>query len=373
MIRVMYVIPSLSVGGSEWQLIRLIQGLSRDHTISVICTQIDGALSGDARRAGAQVRVLSGNHGGWDFRQRTKIRQAIHSYKPDIVHTFLFGFDYWANLAAHDARIPVVISSRRQLATWKKHRHIWLQRRANRLVDCIIANSQAVMEFAQRQEKSPSALYRVIPNGIHAGDFRNTAEVRLVRTRYRIPANTHVIGTLANFSPVKDYPLFVEMARSLLSIRPDVHFLMIGSGRGWPEIEQRLHRLNIRQHFTRVSTVSERADLLAMMSAFVLCSQVEGFPSALLEAMAAGVPVAAQPVGGIPEMLKPEMGWLINERTPAAFAKTINDMLEQPDLTQQRVQTARICVERDFTVERMVNAHRNLYAELLNRAMRQGD
>ncbi len=115
--RICYVIPSLSAGGTERQLTYLMQRLVKDHDVMLVCTRHDGALAGDARRCGAAVRVL-GVRGGWDPTLRRKLRHVFRVQKPDILHTFLFGFDLWANLAAHDAGVPVIISSRRELPTW---------------------------------------------------------------------------------------------------------------------------------------------------------------------------------------------------------------------------------------------------------------
>ena len=113
--RICYVIPTLGVGGTELQLTRLVRGLVREHEVMVLCTRRDGALAGDMRRLGASVRVLH-CRGGWDFRTRGRALKLFSRRAPDIVHSFLFGFDLPINRAAREAGVPVVISSRRQLA-----------------------------------------------------------------------------------------------------------------------------------------------------------------------------------------------------------------------------------------------------------------
>ncbi|HOZ46273.1 MAG TPA: glycosyltransferase [Candidatus Hydrogenedentes bacterium] len=373
MTRVTYVIPSLSVGGTEWQLVHLMRGLVPDHRITVICTRHDGALSGDARRIGVNVRVIGSPFGGWDYRMRCAIRRILRGNPPDILHTFMFGFDLCANLAARDVGVPVVISSRRQLATWRKVRHRWLARRANQLVDCIVANSQAVARFAAEQERADPALFRVIPNGIHADDFTQHGDLKQIRRRYGIPASAPLVGTVANFAPVKGYPLFLDMAERLLARRSDYHFLMVGSGPEAADIERRIRARGLADHFTRVATVSERPDIYGILDVFVLCSEVEGFPNAVIEAMAAGKPVVAAAVGGIPELIENgQTGILLDARRPEIYADAVTRIEADPARARAMAQRAAAVVRERLPMHKMVNAYRELYAELLERARKRG-
>jgi len=295
--RVCYVIPSLSVGGTERQLVELTKGLVRDHEVTVVCTHHDGTLAGEARRCGAYVRVL-GCRGGWDVTLGQRLRKLLRAHKPDVLHTFLFGFDLLANRAARKAGVSVVVSSRRQLATWHKRRHVYFQRLGNGLVDAIVANSRAVADFAIEQERADRALFRVIPNGIDADDFVSGKDLRQIRLRYRIPFNRRVVGMVASFTPVKDHFLFVDTARELLRRRADLHFLMIGRGPLVNAVERHISRLRMPEDcFTRLSTVAELADLYAVMDCSVLCSKAEGFPNAVIESMAAGRPWWRRPSG----------------------------------------------------------------------------
>lgn len=372
MIRVAYVIPTLSVGGTETQLLYLVRGLVKDHDVTVICTRFDGALSGDVRRLGGFVKVLD-VRSGWDFRMRSRVAMWLRAHRVDILHTFMFGFDLFPNLAAHDAGVPVVISSRRQLATWRKRRHLWIQRKANAYVDCIVANSQAAAEFSIEQEQADPALFRVIPNGIAADAFVSNIDPHQTRERHRIPYNTHVVGIVANFSPVKDHELFVAMAGELLERRPDVFFLMLGRGKRARAIESLIQRRGLADNFRRISTISEIADLYSVMSVSVLCSQVEGFPNVLIESMAAGVPVVAPNVGGINELVRHgETGLLAPSRTPTDLADAVCRILDNPAEAQHMSTAASAYVRAELSVDKMIDQYRRLYAELLTQKRGRG-
>lgn len=363
-LRICYIIPSLGIGGTERQLVHLIRGLSTRHDIVVICTRHDGALAGDVRRL-ATLKVLSA-FSGWDFRITRSVSKILRAHQPDVVHSFMFGFDYPVNVAAQSARVPAIISSRRQLATWKKPRHVRVQQKANELVSGIVANSQAVATYAQEQEGSPASLYHVIHNGIDPTAFESTADLKLVRVRYKIPFHTEVIGIVANFSPVKDHDLFVRIARELARRRPDVHFLLVGSGDLRAKIERDLARSGLKDRVTLSRTMVELPDLYKLMSVCVLCSKVEGFPNVLMEAMAAGTPVVAPNVGGIPELVQHgETGILVDSREPGDYADAIERILGDEALRASLTANARAHIESRHSIEGMVRAYEEYYVRLL--------
>lgn len=368
--RICYVIPSLSLGGSERQLTEMVRGLTKDHEIIVVCTRYDGGLAGDVRRAGAEIIVLDMGT-AWNPSIYWKLRRVFRHRRPDIVHTFLFGFDFAANLAARRERVPIVVSSRRELAAWMKKRHRMMQNWANRYVDCVVANGQAVAEYVRTHEKLDPALVRVILNGIHADSFVCRTDRQHLLQRYRIPFYRHIVGLVANFSPVKDHALFVRIAEILLKRRADLHFLMAGSGPLVRSVENLIAARGMDACFTRVATVAEIRDLYALMDVSVLCSKSEGFPNAAMEAMAAGTPVVAAAVGGIPELVQDGVtGRLVSSRRPEDFADAIDSALNCPEESAAMALRASAFVRESLSVERMVEQYRSLYAELL--AARRG-
>jgi glycosyltransferase involved in cell wall biosynthesis len=372
MTRICYVIPSLSVGGTERQLTELIQGLALDHDQIVVCTRGGGVLAGDVRRAGVDVHILD-TKTAWDPSLFWKLRKLFQKHRPDIVHSFMSGFDLTANLAARNARVPVVVSSRRELATWMKRRHRLMQNWANRCVDCIVANSRAVVQYAVENEKVDPSLFRVIPNGIRAEAFVSHTDRHDLLLRHRIPFHHRIIGMVANFSPVKDHALFVKTAELLIKRRADVHFLLVGRGPLVGAIEGLIAARGMESSFTRVAAFDEIPDLYALMDVSVLCSKAEGCPNVIMESMAAGRPVVAVAVGGITEILRDgDTGCLVHSRDPADFADAIECVLDHPDESRAMAERAGRFVRTELTLDRMVESYRRLYAELLANTQRKG-
>ena len=370
--RIAWAIPTMRVGGSEIQLLHLMKGLIGEFEMTLICTRSEGALIGDARRAGAYVRVLDASS-GWDFRMQGRLEHIFRSHTPHIMHSYLSGFDLFANRAARKAGIPIILSSRRELATWQQGRHRFMQRLANKYTDCIVANSQAVAEYAARQEGEALSRFRVIPNGIEPEHFIATIPREQITSRFRLPPHTLNIGMVANFSPVKDHRMFLDMASLILKERQDVHFLLVGTGALVDQMRGIILKRKQEKYFTRVGTVGEVSDLLHVTDVSVLTSKMEGFPNALIESMSAYKPCVAAKVGGIPEMISDGVtGCLVETRTPEAYARQVLDLLADPDRRARLGQAAGAWVREQLPMARMIDAHRTLYHELLRQKLRKG-
>ncbi len=371
-IRVTYVIPTMRVGGSEKQLLHLLRGLSHDFDVSLVCTRSEGPLIGDVRRIIPYVRVLN-FRSAWDFRVERRLRNIFAAHPPDILHTFMFGFDLFANRAARRAGVPVVVSSRRELATWQKARHLFVQRRATRYVDCIVANSQAVAEYVCAHEQIQPDLIRVIPNGIQVEEFSVRAAPEDLRKRFGLPLDKSIVGMVANFSPVKDHCLFVDTADVLLRRRNDVHFVLVGTGPLVDAIRRRVVRCGRADSFNRYSTLREVAELHRVMDIFVLTSKIEGFPNAVMEAMASERPVVAPNVGGVRELIcDGETGRLVSSRRPEDFADAVEWFLDRPEERRAMGNRARAWVAAHLSMEAMVDRYRALYHDLLQHAAARG-
>ena len=367
-LQVCFVIPSLAPGGTERQLLYLLAGLRDTHACHVICTREEGAWFSAAQNAGATVHTLN-TLGGWDLRIGPRVARQFRALKPQIVHTFLFGLDLAVNRAARRAGVPVLISSRRELAAWMKTRHIRAQRKANELVDCIVANSNAVAQFAAQQEGCDSNAIRVIHNGIDIAAFQSISNRVSLRERLGIAPQKKIVGMVANFSAVKDHPLFLAMAVLLIVQRQDIHFLLLGSGPNRETIEAAIRAESMQPYFTIAATIDDAASFSAAMDVCVQTSLREGFPNAVMEAMALARPVVAANVGGVPELIEDGVnGLIVSSRQPEDFAAAVMRCLDDPAFAARLGSSARDRIHSEYTVDHMINSYRALYDELLHRS-----
>src|SRR5262249_28743788 len=154
-VKILYVIGTLEIGGSERQLVSLVKGLDRSKfSPAVFCLTAQGPLVAELSRAGIKVecfglrglRVL--RNPGAIARRLLAFSLALRHEQPAIVHGFLFHAYVLGTVAAKLAGVPIVITSRRSLGHFKAKRPHYriAERLANRMTDLVIANSEAVKQ-----------------------------------------------------------------------------------------------------------------------------------------------------------------------------------------------------------------------------------
>jgi glycosyltransferase involved in cell wall biosynthesis len=281
-----------------------------------------------------------------------------------IVDTYLFLQNILAIPCAWLAGVPVRIAQRRGLHTSKPPWGIRpaLERLVNRLTTQVVANSQAVARDTAEDEGLPPQRMRVIHNGVEI-------PAQSVSPRPAgVPADARIILCVANLIHYKGHHDLLAAAMEVLPRFPDVALVLVGEGALRAALEARVAHAGLRD---RVHFLGQREDVPALLAAaklFVLPSHEEGFPNALLEAMAHGLPVVATRVGGVPEaVVHGETGLLVPPQDPAALAEALSALLRDPDLAQKMGRAGRERAASQFTLDRMVRETEALYAELLAR------
>lgn len=312
-----------------------------------------------------------GLHAGLALQRLTR---HLAAHRPDIVHAFLPWPSLLACAAASRARIPVVISSRRSLlAAYRPLSRLvaTAARFSTARPDFIIGNSGAVTREVFELERFPAEKTATIYNGVDTSRFRPSND-RPYRNERGWGDEHLVFGMVANFLPYKRHVDFVRAAALIRERFPHARFVMAGRDDGQLDAVQReVRRLDLQSHMVFLPPQDSPVELFAAMDVCVCTSETEGFSNVLLEAMASGKPVIATAVGGNPEaVVEGETGYLVPVRSPQAVAEVAAKLGTNPSLRKQMGDSARKRVEENFTVERMVRAHENLYAELLQHSRR---
>ena len=352
----------MGLGGTEKHVIALASGLrDRGYETGIVCLFEEGALAGEVRSQGIPLICLN-IPPRWGLRTMTALFRFVRSTPIDILHTYLFGFHLFAGLPARLLKVPVILSSRREIADWKKGRHRLVENWGNRFVDRVICCSEAARRWTMQTEKIRPVKLATIYNGVDTQRCKASREKSAVRSSLEIPPNAPLIGTVANFSPAKGYPTLLAAAGEILKQCPSAYFLFVGAGPLQKEMQEKASKLQGHDHIVFTGFRSDIPDLIAAMDIFVLASITEGFPNAILEAMAMGKPVVATRVGGIPEILQSgEEGVLVPPQDSAALAQAILFLLHDPKNASRLGARAAEKVRRDFTLVRMIDLHESLY------------
>jgi glycosyltransferase involved in cell wall biosynthesis len=174
------------------------------------------------------------------------------------------------------------------------------------------------------------------------------------------------VGIVANLKPVKNHAGFLAAAGQVLARMPEAQFLIVGDGPLREDLEAVAASRGIRDRVTFFGQTAETRTLLAAMDVFTLCSLHEGFPNAVLEAMAAERAVIATANGGCPEIIRHgRNGFLVNPADTEALAEYMVRLLDSHSLRRGMGKAARETVAGRFTLERMVDEYEQLYADML--------
>ncbi len=368
--KIMLLAVGLGVGGTETHVLELASRIDRNRFEVMVCSlKADGCLAAELRQRG--VRVVSlGGEGKLDFRVLFRLWRLLQKERPDVVQAFLF----WANLVARLMgrvlkRIRVISSYHDEIVAEGVFIRA-IDRLTTRWTDVVVCCSEAVRRSVAECIGDAGVLYVTIPFGIDATQFEHCGAG--TKTELGLRADVPTIGTICRLVEPKKGLQVLLSAMGLLKAQassPGCQLLIVGDGPARPMLEAMSRRLDIAPWVVFAGTRRDVPRLLPLLDAFVLPSLYEGFGIALLEAMAAGRPVVATTVGGIPEFVTHgETGILVEPGNAAALAHAIQTMLANPEQARQMGLRGQRHVQEKFEIATVVRQHEQVYEACLAHA-----
>lgn len=352
-----------SWAGGQNQALLLARGLQRRGHRQWIVTPPGSPLADRAREEGIDV-LPHPYRGEADPRAVLSLIRRLRRHRPDIVHTHDAHSLTPAALAARLVRPrPVVVGHRRvdfhirghALSRWKYARG----------ADRLIAVSERVRDVLLEDGMPPGHVV-VIHSGIEMRTPPPPPGPSL-RERIAAPAGAPLVLTIASAAGYKDHPTLIDAAAALRRREPMTHWAILGGGGLLEEMRERVALRGLEDRVHYLGFVPGARGYLGEADVFVLSSRTEGLGTSILDAMAAGVPVAATAGGGIPEMVEDGVtGLLAPVGDGRALAAVIDRLLDDPALAERLAGAARARV-RDFDIARTVEQTERLYREVVER------
>ncbi len=371
--RALFIIDNLRPGGAQKALLAIALG-ARAAGIAPQIWCLGGTSEVERLFAAAGLPVLGARGSLWKTAV-TPLWLAWHirRSRAALVQTFLFHSDVSGRIAAAAARLlqgggrPVIVSSVR--ASNVRH-HAWqfaLHRATAPLADAFACVSAASLDFAARREGVDRARAVVIPNGIDPQDLAGRPAKAAARRALGLPGDAWVFGTLGRLHEQKGQAYLLDAAARLKTHLPRAVILLAGYGPLETALKDQARRLGIAD---RVRFLGYRPDvplLLSAMDVFVLPSLWEGMSNAILEAMAAELPVVATSVdGNVEQVAEGETGFLVPPADAASLAEAMLRLARDATRAQEMGRRARARVEREFSLDRMTQSYVALYRRLLH-------
>ena len=366
--RVLMFIQTLELGGSETQCVEVARQLKEEgYCVTVGCLRADGPLKARLNESGlecVEFPVRASLLRPKAALQMLKLVAFIRKRRFEVVHTNDLYSNLFAVPAAWLAGVPVIISSRRDLGRWWWYTPVRrkILRRVQELSTRILVNSEAVrQELLIRDGFAPDKIH-VVYNGIDTEKFIQAACDR----QHLLPSispNHKLIITVANMhTGAKGHGDLIEAARSVREVCPEARFLFAGDGEMRSFFEDQVRAAGLEEMFIFLGHRTDIASLLACCDIGVLASRTEGLPNAVLEYMAAGLPVVATAVGGIPEIIEHEVnGLLIPSENPAALSGALLRLLNDEQMRKRLAEAGRERVLARFNFASVLANLRQLY------------
>jgi glycosyltransferase involved in cell wall biosynthesis len=348
------------LGGAEQVVIRLAAALDRARFEPMICCLNDpGRFASQALAAGIEVLAFN-KRGAIDPGFLLRLTQTFKRRRVGVVHTHLWGANVWGRLAASFAGVPRVIATEHSVDNWKRPHHLMIDRALARRTPALVAVSEQVRTFYESKGVGRGR-WHVIHNGIQVSG----ALERRRGAPYQdlgIANDEPVVGYVGRFAPEKAPELFIEAFARAAARIPRLRALMVGDGPLRAATEEHARTLGVASRVVFTGVRQDVPELLAGMDALMISSYREGLSIAILEAMAAGVPVVATDVGGNSELVESGVtGYLVPSGDVAALARDLSRVVEEPEHATRMRDSARRKVQAAFSMRSMVAAHEALY------------
>lgn len=358
---ILYVSNNLRIGGKEGQIVQLINAISQNPNIQIgICLR-ENSIDNNIPFSD-QIRLFKPKSRLTFYKLLIFQRKIINSFKPDIIHTWESGVTYPIALMKFlSFRFPVVIDGtiRYSRSFSKNSIHYWLLRFNRSIANCVVANSVAGLKSIDYAKKSK---YHVINNGINLNLISKNKEKLDNKMEIKI-------GMVASFTSPKDYKTLLQVGLKILEKHHNIKFFFIGDGPERKEIFTLIPK-ELKKHFVFTGNIKEPLKYISTLDIGVLLSKKnhsEGLSNAIIEYMAASLPVVCTKTGGNIELvINEETGFLVEHENANQIFDTLIELIKSEDLRSKMGIAARKRVEQNFSIDKMVSKYINLYKSLIN-------
>jgi glycosyltransferase involved in cell wall biosynthesis len=366
-LRILHVLPSLGIGGAEMMAMDLMTGLSANHDVMAVGLYPQrGSLVEERLRQGkVKVRYL-GKRRGLDLRMFSAISKTIREFQPDVVHTHLGVLRYVLPVLMRQS-VPVAIHT--------------LHNAADREADGF---GRFVQRIAFKRHVIPVAVSRdgaktyeevygrrcpaMIPNCIPVDRYEQPQAVgRAWRERNGFGADDVIFACVGRLEEQKN-PL--GLVGSFMAVEDlHAHLVLVGSGSHFDRVTRFIAEKNLQSRIHLLGVRNDIEDCLAASDVFVLASNWEGSPLAVMEAMAAGLPVVSTAVGGVPELVEGGRdGILVAQGDMKGLGAAMRSLAGDADRRRELGASGRKRARSEFAVGAMTQRYAVLYRQLLETA-----
>lgn len=355
--KVLFFIESLKAGGKERRLVELIKGLSSYSDIQIVIVVLSKDVHyKEITDLNVIIHYLDRKRNSRNFNIFFRFMFFVKSTKPDLVHV-------WGNVSGIYT-IPAKIFLKfklinSQITDAPKNFNLSLTYKLNFFfADLIISNSKAGLE-SYRIDSHKSI---IINNGFNFQRINKISPSENLKIKFGI-STKYIVGMVATFYELKDYPTYISAAIKILNDRKDISFLCIGAGDKTKY--QKMVPSKFNDHILFLNEQNEIEAIMDLCDIGVLSTYTEGIPNSVMEFMALGKAVIATNGGGVKELVTNEKtGYLVSEKDSNDLSSRILELINNPELSFKMGRAAKKRIKKNFNISRMVISYYTNYKKL---------
>ena len=380
-VKVVRIIARLNIGGPAIHTILLTAGLNDQRFESMLVTGVEGKYEGNmldlAAAKGVEPIIIPQLRRNVDplgsLITLFKLYRLMRRERPHIVHTHTATAGLLGRLAAKLAGVPVILHTfhghvlHGYFGPLQSKALVWMERLLARLSDRIVTVSEGQRQELAAYGIAPLEKITVVPLGFELEELLACESHHgELRRELGLADGNKLVGIVARLVPIKNHHLFLQAAQVVAEAVPQARFLVVGDGELREELEVYARDLRLDGKVLFTGWRRDLPCLYADLDVVALTSINEGTPVSLIEALAAGVPVVATAVGGVPDVVVDgETGCLVEAGDVKGLAEAIIELLRNPERAKEMGSAGREAVYPRFAAQTLIANVEGLYAELL--------
>jgi len=360
--RLMIITHDLAIGGLQQVVVNICRAINRDKFhVSVLCLRALGEFVPEVQELAIKVFFLPQKY-GTDYLSFLKVAKILRHEKPDVIHTHNTQPLIDGTIGALLAGVQTIVHTDHARVFPDKRRYMFAEWLMSHFAYKVVGVSDDTSRNLVRYEKIAGKKVVTIPNGVDEEKFSIEIDKEAKRRELGISGNGPIIGLGVRLAEGKGINFLLSAMPDIIERFPDITLVIAGDGLAKAQLEKQSIELGIVRNVLFLGPRLDIPDLLKLFDLYILPSLSEGLPMVLLEAMAAGCPIVATNVGGIPTLIKHgDSGSLVEPGNPNGLAAEIVELLSNRELRNRYAKNGQCAVHKKFSADIMTRKYEQLY------------
>lgn len=358
--KILHVETGKNLYGGAYQVLQLLNGLNNSRFENLLFCPSGSRIATMAKHPTEVYKApLAGE---LDPRFFFHLHRAIKKFNPDILHAHSRrGADFWCALTGRVGLYGKVLTRRVDNPEQK-----WLARTKYRFYDRIIVISEAIGSVLL-SEGVPKAKISVVRSAVDFCDYQEISDKNWFCKEFGFSRNKTVIGMISQFIPRKGHRYLIEAIPQIVAKFPHLRVLLLGKGPLKEDLRKQCKKAGIEDYVRFAGFRKDIPKILPCLDLVIHPALKEGLGVALIQAAAAGVPIVATRVGGIPEIVRDGFnGLLIDPESTEEIVSTLSKLLSEPGTAKRLGENGKKLAADEFSTDSMVQGNIKVYQQLIS-------